>query len=232
MAAPLALLEGYQGVLQTDGYRVYRQIGEREGMVHMGCWAHARRKFDEAVKAQGRNPRKAGRAYQGLAWIQKLYRIERSLKQATPKPATPPGRNRPNPCCRNCAPGWITHWRRRHRKRHRQGAPLPAGRMAPADPLSGRRGNPHRQQLGRKRDPSLCRGPQELAVQPQRKRGPGQRQPLQPGANRQGQSTGALPLPAPGVHRVARASSVEQIEALLPGNVTITPAPTTPPQQG
>ena len=34
MAAPLALLEGYQGVLQTDGYRVYRQFGDREGMVH------------------------------------------------------------------------------------------------------------------------------------------------------------------------------------------------------
>ena len=85
VAAPLALLEGYQGVLQTDGYRVYRQIGEREGIVHVGCWAHARRKFDEAVKAQGRNSRKAGRAYQGLAWIQKLYRIEHSLKQATPE---------------------------------------------------------------------------------------------------------------------------------------------------
>ena len=34
MAAPLALLEGYQGVLQTDGYRVYRQFGDREGVIH------------------------------------------------------------------------------------------------------------------------------------------------------------------------------------------------------
>ena len=34
------------------------------------------------AQGQGRNSRKAGRAYQGLAWVQKLYRIERSLKQA------------------------------------------------------------------------------------------------------------------------------------------------------
>ena len=41
------------------------------GLVQVGCMAHARRKFSEAVKGQGKNKRQ-GKAQQGLAWIQKL----------------------------------------------------------------------------------------------------------------------------------------------------------------
>jgi hypothetical protein len=52
----------------------------------LGCWAHVRRKFNEAVKAQGkRAPGKAGKAQRGLALIQRLYRIERELKALTPE---------------------------------------------------------------------------------------------------------------------------------------------------
>ena len=49
------------------------------GLVQVGCMAHARRKFSEAVKGQGKNPRQ-GKAHQGLAWIQKLYRIEKQAR--------------------------------------------------------------------------------------------------------------------------------------------------------
>ncbi len=43
-------------------------------------WAHARRKFSETVKAQGKNKnKKTGKAQRGLAFIQKLYKVEKML---------------------------------------------------------------------------------------------------------------------------------------------------------
>jgi hypothetical protein len=83
---PVRLLEGYRGYLQCDGYEGYGAIGKREGITLVGCWAHARRKFDEAIKAQGKKGKtKAGRATRGLAYIQKLYRIETQAKELTPE---------------------------------------------------------------------------------------------------------------------------------------------------
>ena len=84
-AVPLRLLEGYRGYLQCDGYEGYGAIGKREGITLVGCWAHARRKFDEAIKAQGKKGKaKAGRATKGLSFIQKLYRIEKLARELTP----------------------------------------------------------------------------------------------------------------------------------------------------
>jgi transposase len=82
------LLEGFQGILQTDGYEGYTEVGARPGVVHAGCWAHARRRFHDAVKAQkggGKKSPRATKAQQGLAWIQKLYRIERNVAEASPE---------------------------------------------------------------------------------------------------------------------------------------------------
>ncbi len=80
---PLRLLEGFRGYLQTDGYDGYNAAVASNGLMHMGCMAHARRKFSDAVKAQGKN-RKPGKAQHGLALIQKLYRVEKQAKQLTP----------------------------------------------------------------------------------------------------------------------------------------------------
>ncbi len=84
------ILEGFQGYLQTDGYSGYDSLGGREGIVHVGCFAHARRKFHEAWKAQGGGKKKAKRgkgskAAQGFEWFRTLYRIERNLQDLTPK---------------------------------------------------------------------------------------------------------------------------------------------------
>ena len=49
------------------------------GLVQLGCMAHARRNFSDAVKGQGKNKRQ-GKAQQGLAWMQKLYRIEKQAR--------------------------------------------------------------------------------------------------------------------------------------------------------
>lgn len=46
---PLKFLGKWEGILQTDGYQGYDGVGG-EKLVHVGCWAHARRKFVDAVK--------------------------------------------------------------------------------------------------------------------------------------------------------------------------------------
>ena len=78
---PKRLLEGYHGILLTDGYEGYRSVIESQALVSAGCWAHARRKFDECLKAQVKTAKqKSGKAQQGLAFIQMLYRVERSMQ--------------------------------------------------------------------------------------------------------------------------------------------------------
>lgn len=46
---PKKFLQPFEGLLQTDGYAAYDHIGGPK-IVHAGCWAHARRKFIDAVK--------------------------------------------------------------------------------------------------------------------------------------------------------------------------------------
>ena len=49
-------------------------------VIQVGCWAHARRKFDEAIKAQGKTQKPTpGKASKALAFIQKLYRISNTI---------------------------------------------------------------------------------------------------------------------------------------------------------
>lgn len=81
---PKRLLAGYRGYLQTDGYDGYHAVVAVNGLSHVGCMAHARRKFDEAVKAQGKN-KATGKAQYGLALIRKLYRIEKQARKLKPE---------------------------------------------------------------------------------------------------------------------------------------------------
>lgn len=46
---PRKFLGAWEGILQTDGYQAYDGVGGPK-LVHVGCWAHARRKFVDAVK--------------------------------------------------------------------------------------------------------------------------------------------------------------------------------------
>ena len=52
---PKRFLGQFEGILQTDGYAAYDQIGGTR-MVHAACWAHARRQFFEAVQLNPRDP--------------------------------------------------------------------------------------------------------------------------------------------------------------------------------
>ena len=77
---PLRLLDGYRGYLMTDDYAGYNAVATRGGIERLACWAHARRKFVEAQKVQPKG--KTGRADMALNLINKLYGIERDLKDA------------------------------------------------------------------------------------------------------------------------------------------------------
>jgi len=74
------LLADTECALMTDGYEGYNRLSQK--ITRLGCWAHARRYF---VRAQRQQPKgKTGGADQALAWIGKLYQVERQLKDKTP----------------------------------------------------------------------------------------------------------------------------------------------------
>jgi len=73
--APREFLADFEGTLQRDGYQGYS--GLSPGVTHVGCWAHARRKFNEAKDS---SPVEAGAA---LRLIGKLYALEKSAREWT-----------------------------------------------------------------------------------------------------------------------------------------------------
>ena len=77
---PTAWLANYRGALQSDGYRVYEDFDEKPGITTYGCWAHARRYFFEALENE------CEAATYALSEIQKLYEIERALRETDPTP--------------------------------------------------------------------------------------------------------------------------------------------------
>lgn len=78
---PREFLKDFNGVCVTDGYQVYHTIeDEREDLRIAGCWSHARRRFDEAVKALPKQKQKDSRAYLALTMIQAICREEKQLK--------------------------------------------------------------------------------------------------------------------------------------------------------
>jgi len=86
------LLDGYQGYLQTDGYTAYAHVCGKHGLTHLSCFAHVRRKFDEALKAQDKKTARVNPklkpdsiAAQALAIIQQLYRIEADINALPPE---------------------------------------------------------------------------------------------------------------------------------------------------
>ena len=78
---PREFLKDFKGVCITDGYQVYHTIEkEREDLTIAGCWAHSRRRFDEAEKALPKSARKSSLAHKALKMIQAIYREEGQLK--------------------------------------------------------------------------------------------------------------------------------------------------------
>ncbi|MGY3302843.1 transposase [Pseudomonas sp. PvR086] len=78
---PLRLLESYRGYVMTDDYARYNALALQPGFERLACMAHARRKFVDAQKVQPKG--KTGRADIALTRINKLYGIERELKDVS-----------------------------------------------------------------------------------------------------------------------------------------------------
>ncbi len=70
------LLQGFKGYLQVDGYGGYDEFCQRDGIIRVGCMAHARRKFFDAMKVNA----KKGLSNQGFKFIQRLYKVEEESK--------------------------------------------------------------------------------------------------------------------------------------------------------
>lgn len=77
-------LGDYQGYVQTDGYSGYDFLDSRNGIVHLGCWAHVRRKFVDVLKAAGnlRSRQKTGVAEEAVERIKALYAVEHEAGEA------------------------------------------------------------------------------------------------------------------------------------------------------
>ena len=80
---PKAFLSGFKGYLHTDGYPGYHSLPKEITVV--GCFAHLRRKFDEALKALPKGKTKGSSAAQGMAYCNLLFEIERGLKTMSPE---------------------------------------------------------------------------------------------------------------------------------------------------
>ena len=72
-------LEGFTGYLHADGYQGYHKLPEDIRVV--GCWAHARRKFDEALNALPPDKREGTAVLAGLEYCNKLFAWERQFEK-------------------------------------------------------------------------------------------------------------------------------------------------------
>ena len=72
----LNFLDGFEGFLHVDAYAGYRKLEELR-IILVECWAHARRKFDEALKAMDKKDRTNSQAKIGFDYCNKLFELER-----------------------------------------------------------------------------------------------------------------------------------------------------------
>lgn len=79
---PRKFLSGHKGYLHVDGYAGYHGLPD---VTLVGCWAHARRKFNEALKALPANVTAPVVAKEGLYFCNQLFAIERDLKDVSPE---------------------------------------------------------------------------------------------------------------------------------------------------
>lgn len=76
---PLEFLESFAGYLQADAYRGYDQLYADGRIKEVACWAHARRKFEEAQSSD------AARSLTAIVMIRKLYDVEREARDFAPE---------------------------------------------------------------------------------------------------------------------------------------------------
>jgi transposase len=78
---PEEYLKDYKGRIQTAGYKGYNLIGSNKDIIHIGCWAHARRKFVEVIETGGYED-KSGLAHEFIELIKNLYKNEKFVNES------------------------------------------------------------------------------------------------------------------------------------------------------
>ena len=73
---PTELLQNYQGFLQTDGYQVYDYFENKPGITLVGCMAHARRYFEQALSNDAKS------AEFMMQRFQQLYALENEMRES------------------------------------------------------------------------------------------------------------------------------------------------------
>ena len=68
-------LDGFKGKIMTDGYNAFASVVEQNELIHFGCWAHARRKFDEAMRVGAKSG--GSLAKTAIEKIAFLYKVEK-----------------------------------------------------------------------------------------------------------------------------------------------------------
>jgi len=76
---PLNFLGDYQGYIHADAYGGYDELFRKEGVIEVGCWVHARRKFDEATSSRPQE------ATEIMARIAQLYKLEAKFGEMEPE---------------------------------------------------------------------------------------------------------------------------------------------------
>ena len=81
-------LQNYNGKIQTDGYAVYDKF-DHEGLIHLGCWSHARRPFHQLATVLKTDAPKSSVCRHAIGIVEaigKLYADERTLREANAPP--------------------------------------------------------------------------------------------------------------------------------------------------
>ncbi len=76
---PLSFLGDYQGYIHADAYSGYDELFKKVGVIEVGCWAHCRRKFDEAATSRPQE------ATEIMAMIAQMYKLEAKCVDMEPE---------------------------------------------------------------------------------------------------------------------------------------------------
>lgn len=78
------LMKGYEGYLMTDGYSGYNFTDQNDSkVIHLACWAHARRKFHDVLKILPKEQVKDSIANQAITYIARIYDVEKTIRNAS-----------------------------------------------------------------------------------------------------------------------------------------------------
>lgn len=80
-------LDGYKGILMTDGYEVYHTASRErpDELIVAGCWAHLKRKFAEIIKSMGEKAARGSVAEEGNKRIAAIYHVDNMYKDKSEK---------------------------------------------------------------------------------------------------------------------------------------------------